>query len=160
MLSLAGHKIGSARSGGRKIHCKIGIETEARRQRQARQQRETASDWLDAALSKLRRRDGKKRPPDVRSRGRIKRIRGQKHRYGSCYFFHRMRQVKLTGREASVVRAIGFTESMLGAEIQDFVRMESEDRKSTRLNSSHTVISYAVFCLKKKKATATFRMSF
>src|SRR5438034_6821329 len=25
------------------------------------------------------------------------------------------------------------------------------DRKSTRLNSSHTVISYAVFCLKKKK---------
>src|SRR5260221_1286962 len=28
------------------------------------------------------------------------------------------------------------------------------DRKSTRLNSSHTVISYAVFCLKKKKHTA------
>src|SRR5215204_873570 len=27
------------------------------------------------------------------------------------------------------------------------------DRKSTRLNSSHTVISYAVFCLKKKKST-------
>src|SRR5438132_10459448 len=29
----------------------------------------------------------------------------------------------------------------------------AEDRKSTRLNSSHTVISYAVFCLKKKKKT-------
>src|SRR5256885_9357254 len=28
---------------------------------------------------------------------------------------------------------------------------EREDRKSTRLNSSHLVISYAVFCLKKKK---------
>src|SRR3954462_5892394 len=27
------------------------------------------------------------------------------------------------------------------------------DRKSTRLNSSHTIISYAVFCLKKKKDT-------
>src|SRR5256885_7364466 len=27
----------------------------------------------------------------------------------------------------------------------------SQDRKSTRLNSSHLVISYAVFCLKKKK---------
>src|SRR5947207_8574500 len=26
-----------------------------------------------------------------------------------------------------------------------------QDRKSTRLNSSHTVISYAVFCLKKKR---------
>src|SRR5438132_11642267 len=29
--------------------------------------------------------------------------------------------------------------------------MPTIDRKSTRLNSSHTVISYAVFCLKKKK---------
>src|SRR5438034_7410902 len=29
----------------------------------------------------------------------------------------------------------------------------SPDRKSTRLNSSHTVISYAVFCLKKKNRT-------
>src|SRR5476649_801829 len=29
-----------------------------------------------------------------------------------------------------------------------------EDRKSTRLNSSHTVTSYAVFCLKKKKRVA------
>src|SRR5258708_16975151 len=27
----------------------------------------------------------------------------------------------------------------------------AEDRKSTRLNSSHQIISYAVFCLKKKK---------
>src|SRR5438034_7671320 len=30
-------------------------------------------------------------------------------------------------------------------------RKHPVDRKSTRLNSSHTVISYAVFCLKKKK---------
>src|SRR2546426_2465043 len=30
-------------------------------------------------------------------------------------------------------------------------RHPEEDRKSTRLNSSHLVISYAVFCLKKKK---------
>src|SRR5260221_2303379 len=29
------------------------------------------------------------------------------------------------------------------------------DRKSTRLNSSHTVISYAVFCLKKKETVLT-----
>src|SRR5256885_4761304 len=29
--------------------------------------------------------------------------------------------------------------------------LHREDRKSTRLNSSHLVISYAVFCLKKKK---------
>src|SRR5260221_5493728 len=31
-----------------------------------------------------------------------------------------------------------------------------QDRKSTRLNSSHTVISYAVFCLKKKKHFAAY----
>src|SRR5260221_8115467 len=33
----------------------------------------------------------------------------------------------------------------------------SADRKSTRLNSSHTVISYAVFCLKKKKCSPYVR---
>src|SRR2546430_13454415 len=31
---------------------------------------------------------------------------------------------------------------------------QSEDRKSTRLNSSHSQISYAVFCLKKKNTAA------
>src|SRR5437762_10492266 len=31
----------------------------------------------------------------------------------------------------------------------------AKDRKSTRLNSSHRCISYAVFCLKKKKQTYT-----
>src|SRR5438034_4843599 len=39
-------------------------------------------------------------------------------------------------------------------ERRDFgVVRDQGDRKSTRLNSSHTVISYAVFCLKKKKIT-------
>src|SRR3712207_7296641 len=31
------------------------------------------------------------------------------------------------------------------------VQLDGQDRKSTRLNSSHANISYAVFCLKKKK---------
>src|SRR5256885_3536681 len=34
--------------------------------------------------------------------------------------------------------------------VQDGRHQAGEDRKSTRLNSSHLVISYAVFCLKKK----------
>src|SRR3712207_6890505 len=34
-------------------------------------------------------------------------------------------------------------------------KARKEDRKSTRLNSSHANISYAVFCLKKKKITTT-----
>src|SRR5258708_22680178 len=33
----------------------------------------------------------------------------------------------------------------------DITRMPLRDRKSTRLNSSHQIISYALFCLKKKK---------
>src|SRR5438034_6859983 len=44
---------------------------------------------------------------------------------------------------------------MLAAEVPSQqngqVAKDGIDRKSTRLNSSHTVISYAVFCLKKKK---------
>src|SRR5438874_8385608 len=34
-------------------------------------------------------------------------------------------------------------------------RADLQDRNSTRLNSSHVEISYAVFCLKKKKSTST-----
>src|SRR5437588_8458466 len=40
-----------------------------------------------------------------------------------------------------------------GAPASSSARQPTKDRKSTRLNSSHTVISYAVFCLKKKKIT-------
>src|SRR2546429_1158566 len=35
--------------------------------------------------------------------------------------------------------------------LADLHRLQQRDRKSTRLNSSHGYISYAVFCLKKKK---------
>src|SRR5260221_10206023 len=41
-------------------------------------------------------------------------------------------------------------------EVGDSIRQGS-DRKSTRLNSSHTVISYAVFCLKKKKTSDLYQ---
>src|SRR5690606_41787456 len=37
------------------------------------------------------------------------------------------------------------------SDLRDSGEIEHEDRKSTRLNSSHVKISYAVFCLKKKK---------
>ena len=45
-----------------------------------------------------------------------------------------MRLIRLTGREATVVRAIGFAEPMLGSEIQDHTRMDGEDVTDT-LNS-------------------------
>src|SRR5437868_8844557 len=43
----------------------------------------------------------------------------------------------------------------LTAKIPAFVEL-GKDRKSTRLNSSHVSISYAVFCLKKKKKNITY----
>ena len=42
-----------------------------------------------------------------------------------------MRQIRLTGREATVLRAIGFAEPMLGAEIQEFTRMAVDDVTDT-----------------------------
>ena len=45
-----------------------------------------------------------------------------------------MRHIKLTGREATVVRSIGFTEAMMGAEIQDCTHMAVDDVTDT-LNS-------------------------
>src|SRR3989449_10825656 len=50
-----------------------------------------------------------------------------------------------TALKYGVLRAEGFTERAL------FIVDKQGDRKSTRLNSSHGYISYAVFCLKKKK---------
>src|SRR2546427_3309086 len=46
---------------------------------------------------------------------------------------------------ADIVHESGFAETLVAT---------VEDRKSTRLNSSHSQISYAVFCLKKKKKCA------
>src|SRR2546422_2430831 len=53
----------------------------------------------------------------------------------------------LAARRAVILRGLG------GGEADDVrrVRRRPRDRKSTRLNSSHGYISYAVFCLKKKK---------
>src|SRR5690606_40962397 len=45
----------------------------------------------------------------------------------------------------------------ISCRIRVFCCMLSQDRKSTRLNSSHVKISYAVFCLKKKRVSADCR---
>src|SRR5689334_25405914 len=49
--------------------------------------------------------------------------------------------------------------SVLGP-IYDVITKVMTDRKSTRLNSSHSSISYAVFCLKKKKKKQTIKKYF
>src|SRR5437773_4667107 len=55
------------------------------------------------------------------------------------------------GRERRKHSSIAAAEAWIKE--MDALRTTSEDRKSTRLNSSHITISYAVFCLKKKKKT-------
>src|SRR5437773_5334173 len=53
---------------------------------------------------------------------------------------------------------VGFAlaaEKLMGIAITPRCTVLRLDRKSTRLNSSHITISYAVFCLKKKKNTGT-----
>src|SRR5438034_6660454 len=53
---------------------------------------------------------------------------------------------------SAIVRHVeGFPKHRTGFLIERDDTAAKTDRKSTRLNSSHTVISYAVFCLKKKK---------
>src|SRR5918993_3517303 len=55
--------------------------------------------------------------------------------------------------QLSAITMIGTT----GQGYLDGMRFIQLDRKSTRLNSSHANISYAVFCLKKKKGTPATR---
>src|SRR2546430_10085612 len=49
--------------------------------------------------------------------------------------------------------AMDTTRKDFGTTVATIARLYREDRKSTRLNSSHSQISYAVFCLKKKNNT-------
>src|SRR5260221_9734982 len=58
----------------------------------------------------------------------------------------RVDDLRIEAAFAAVLR-----ENFLGPGPWPIFRWLQSDRKSTRLNSSHTVISYAVFCLKKKK---------
>src|SRR3712207_8437460 len=44
-----------------------------------------------------------------------------------------------------------FISNLVKSKCQGYLMLQDKDRKSTRLNSSHANISYAVFCLKKKK---------
>src|SRR5256885_11310263 len=57
-------------------------------------------------------------------------------------------------RDVLEAEAAGAHEGLAILEVDLLERLQA-DRKSTRLNSSHLVISYAVFCLKKKNKTSS-----
>src|SRR5947207_5936217 len=84
-------------------------------------------------------------------------FRSPPHRVGRGRTIQPMRAAeKIIGIEIAPHEVgIGDGDARAAAAIADRSRigaraLGAEDRKSTRLNSSHTVISYAVFCLKKK----------
>src|SRR5260221_4870746 len=82
----------------------------------------------------------------------------------------RLRMASTSCCEAACVRRVGYRKRGFGLMLKGLswrpkkpkreldnsfsISPNPRDRKSTRLNSSHTVISYAVFCLKKKNQTA------
>src|SRR5690625_7076971 len=53
--------------------------------------------------------------------------------------------------KTSLCTVFSATMTDTGQPLQRSLSRSGQDRKSTRLNSSHVAISYAVFCLKKKK---------
>src|SRR3712207_6933801 len=67
------------------------------------------------------------------------------------------RSLDVTGHNVANASTVGYSrqEAVLTSSLPQIV-----DRKSTRLNSSHANISYAVFCLKKKKKQVQTRNSY
>src|SRR3712207_7247200 len=58
------------------------------------------------------------------------------------------------GKECAVEGKLPELTAQAKRGLEELIARFSEDRKSTRLNSSHANISYAVFCLKKKTITS------
>src|SRR5690625_6012476 len=76
-----------------------------------------------------------------------------------------VRELLLGPRRYSDLREAlpGISTNILGSRLKELteagvVHRRRLDRKSTRLNSSHVAISYAVFCLKKKKGKTRYKM--
>src|SRR5690606_41370832 len=77
-------------------------------------------------------------------------VRGVRRRSGPTGRLHEGRSQRQERRPGGGCGRLPGRRSQTGRAVQE-VRAAPEDRKSTRLNSSHVKISYAVFCLKKKK---------
>src|SRR5689334_23861624 len=74
--------------------------------------------------------------------------------YTTLFRSYQLRAGELSRRQFGALTLGAGLVSMLPATAGAVEVAEAEDRKSTRLNSSHSSISYAVFCLKKKKTQA------
>src|SRR5690349_23948290 len=77
-----------------------------------------------------------------------------KHELASSDYNRRRRECE---HGAELLRAAGL--SLRALRDVSSEQLAAQDRKSTRLNSSHVEISYAVFCLKKKKNTERYAIA-
>src|SRR5258705_8011310 len=78
--------------------------------------------------------------------------------YTTLFRSGRVRRPRRPGQAVEAVRRVAERGFVRGQRVRGMVRLQQDlvrrDRESTRLNSSHLGISYAVFCLKKKKNMA------
>src|SRR3989449_5926721 len=84
----------------------------------------------------------------------VQAIRTVARRSGSQYVISGTKMFVTNGREGNTFALLALTDPTAEPRhrgMSCFVVEKGQDRKSTRLNSSHGYISYAVFCLKKKK---------
>src|SRR2546422_4632866 len=81
----------------------------------------------------------------------IGRSLGEPEAFGLIYDRHAATLLRFLGRRAGAKVAEGLVGELFRIAFERRKTFEASDRKSTRLNSSHGYISYAVFCLKKKK---------
>src|SRR2546430_3117544 len=96
---------------------------------------------LEGALEGIERKHGKARRIWVFDRGVVSEANLEKLRERGAQY--------VVGTPRSQLKQ--YEQQLLQGEWQDISKEVKVDRKSTRLNSSHSQISYAVFCLKKKK---------
>src|SRR6266436_10408902 len=84
--------------------------------------------------------------PDKGGQARVFAVDGSEFTAGQARWLqgqlHKVAQACARGDQAQAAQLL--------AEAQELLKSHHRDRKSTRLNSSHGYISYAVFCLKKK----------
>src|SRR5690554_770556 len=93
----------------------------------------------------------------ITSTARIESANAPRYLARLCRHFSHKRQVEWTETEGKVEFDMGTCFLEARDSVLTLKAVATTDRKSTRLNSSHVRISYAVFCLKKKTAKRATR---
>src|SRR3712207_8829762 len=90
-----------------------------------------------------------KREPDL-SGGFSSSLKYKRFTFNALFSFNLGNKIRLNELYTATGQALPFPQQNMSDEFVNRWQKPGEDRKSTRLNSSHANISYAVFCLKNK----------